>query len=32
MMFLKYVYLGIVALLLVLILANMFRNPSEFGQ
>ena len=32
MMFLKYVYLGIVALLLVLILANMFRKDKVLYQ
>ena len=32
MMFLKYVYLGIVALLLVLIVANMFRKDKVLYQ
>ena len=32
MMFLKYVYLGIVALLLVLIVANMFKKDKVLYQ
>ena len=32
MMYLKYVYLGIVALLLVLIVANMFRKDKVLYQ